>query len=123
MPATAAAATVAGLSPDQLSAVRDEIGSTPGDADLDDLYDRVGGLVGVVRAVWRARLAVFLAQPASVNIPGQVGISTAANIAAIERKLKALDGLDDTSDDLPSGDGSGGLPVRPYALVRDEQDR
>jgi hypothetical protein len=114
---------VAGLSPDQLSAVRDEVGPTPDDAALDDLYDRLGGLVGVVRAVWRARLAVFLAQPASVNVPGQVGASWGENIRAIERKLRALDGLDDTSDDLPSGDGSGGLPVRPYALVRDEQDR
>lgn len=111
------------LTADQLAAVREEIGTAtpPSDADLDVIHERVGGLVGVVRAVWRVRLANLLATPASLNVPGQVGLNWGANIKAIQERLAELSRYPDDSDDLP-----GGGPGRPLAgvsrLVRDGSD-
>jgi hypothetical protein len=109
-----------GLTSDQLALVRAEIGSAapPSDADLDVIYARRGGLVGVVREVWNTRLTTLLAQPASFSIPGDYSQSTGENIRAITAKLEQWMNLPDTSDAI----GAGGVGVGIGQLVRDTAD-
>lgn len=91
------------LDSDQLALVRDEVGSVepPSDADLDDIYDRKGGLVGTVRVVWAQRLANFLADPATFSVSGEYSQSTRDNIEGIQKRLAELSGLADDSDEIP----------------------
>lgn len=112
------------LEPDELAEVRTEIGSAdpPSDSDLDDIHDRVLGLVGVIRAVWATRLADFLSNPASFTVPGEYGQNVAANIEGIQKRLRELSGLPDDSNDIPPG----GLDLRPvtsFQLVRPDCGR
>lgn len=93
----------------------------PDDSELDDIYALRGGLVGVIRHVWSSRLAVILASPASFQVSGEYGQSTAANIDAIRRRLYELSAYPDSSDTIPPG---GGLTMfRAYPLERAGQDR
>lgn len=112
------------LDPDQLAAVRDEIGTIepPSDSDLDDIHERKGGLVGVVRAVWAQRLADLMAEPATFSVSGEYSQSTGKNIEAIQARLAELSSFPDDSNEIPPG----GIDVRPissYQLVRPDCDR
>lgn len=108
------------LDPDQLSTVRDEIGTVepPTDGDLDDIYDRKGGLVGVVRVVWAQRLANLMAEPATFSVAGEYSQSTAKNIEAMQQRLKELSGAADDSDDIPPGGIEVVAEINSYQLVR-----
>jgi hypothetical protein len=108
------------LTEDELALVRDEIGiaDPPSDSDLDDIHERRGGLVGVVRAVWAGRLADLLALPATFSVSGEYSQSTSANIEAIRKRLSELSGLPDDSDDIPPVDDDGRRPVESLRLVR-----
>lgn len=112
---------MASLTADQRFSVREEIGDTipPSDAELDAIYERKGGLVGVVRAVWTRRLANFLANPATFTIPGDYAQSTGANMAELRKRLARYDGIPDDSDNLLGNFGSGILGQ----LVRTEPSR
>lgn len=111
------------LTLDELAAVRAEIGDTvpPSDDDLDEIHDRRGGLVGVVREVWAKRLAEYLASPASFTVSGEYAQSVAANIQGIQKRLAELATADDDSDEIPQGGTI--LPMKFYQLVRLGQDR
>lgn len=109
------------LSPDQLAVVREEIGTTepPSDVDLDDIHDRVGGVVGVVRSVLKSAFAdLVLGLPAQFNVSGQYGQNTGTNIDAIRKRLIELSGLPDDSDELPPATTEGGRPVDSLLLER-----
>lgn len=97
---------MATLMPDRLALVRAEIGTQvpPSDDDLDEIYARRGGLVGVIREVWSGRLARLIATPASFTIPGDYGQSTGENIRAIREKLTAIAHLPDDSDEITTLD-------------------
>ncbi len=112
------------LSSDQLASIRDEIGTAepPTTADLDVIYDRVSGLVGVVRAVWAQRLANLLAEPATFSVSGEYSQSTSANIEAIRKRLSELASYPDDSDTIPPG-GVDTRPIQSYQLVRPDCDR
>lgn len=102
------------LDADQLVVLRSVIGSTepPTDADLHDMYDRLGGVVEVAREVLSKRLADLLNPnvPDSFTIPGQYAQTTgrAALIDALQKQLASLGG----------GSLSGGVVV----LERDDLD-
>lgn len=112
------------LDPEQLAEVRDEIGTTepPSDSDLDDIHDRKGGLVGVVRAVWAQRLANFLADPATFAVSGEYSQSVRDNIEGIQNRLKELAGVPDDSDDIPPK-GEVVDVINSYQLVRPDCSR
>lgn len=107
------------LTPEQVWAIRDEIGTSqpPTDADLQVMYDHFGGTVGVVRSVLRRRLATMLAQPSAFAIPGDYSQSTTTNIVQLEKKLARMAGLPDDSDDLSAIDSTGGTGMV-YVLER-----
>jgi hypothetical protein len=113
------------LDPDQLAIVRDEIGTVepPSDGDLDDIYDRKGGLVGVVRTVWAQRLANLLAEPATFSVAGEYSQSTRDNIEGIQNRLKELSGTADDSDDIPPGGLEAVQEIHSYQLVRPDCSR
>lgn len=113
------------LDPDQLAIVRDEIGTAdpPSDGDLDDIYDRKGGLVGVVRVVWAQRLANLLALPATFSVSGEYSQSTGDNIEAIQTRLKELSGLSDDSDEIPPTGVGETRPLTSWQLVRPDCSR
>jgi hypothetical protein len=102
------------MTSDQLALVRAEIGTAvpPSDADLQEIFARRGGLVGVVREVWKGRLTTLLATPASFTIPGEYGQSTGENIRAIREMLDRYALLPDSSNAI----GGGGVSV--VKLVR-----
>lgn len=111
------------LTPDQLSIVRAEIGDAvpPEDGDLDDLHEQYGGLVGIVRHIWKHRLADLLADPASFTVPGEYGQNTTENIKAIQKRLFELASYADDGDLLPPGGVA--VVTRFFQLVRQGQDR
>lgn len=111
------------LTLDELALVRAEVGDTvpPSDDDLDEIHDRRGGLVGVVREVWSKRLADLLASPASFTVSGEYGQNVASNILGIQQRLRELAGADDTDNEIPPGGTV--LPMKFYQLVRAGQDR
>lgn len=111
------------LTADQIRLLRAELGTAepPTDADLTSLHDLRGGLVGVIRHVWRERLAAFLATPGVMGIPGEYNQATTANIEAIRNRLAELAGIPDDSDEIPPGGGV--LAMRVVPLVRVGQDR
>lgn len=92
----------------QRALVRTEVGTTvpPSDDDLDEIHDRRGGLVGVIREVWTGRLANMLAAPATFAIPGDYSQSTSTNIVELRKLLKLMAHLPDDSDDLSALTGS-----------------
>lgn len=108
------------LEADELAQVRDEIGvaEPPSDSDLDDIHDRVGGTVGVVRAVWAQRLAALLALPASFNVSGEYSQNTSANIEAIQKRLAQLSSLPDDSNDIPPQGADPMVQVTSAHLIR-----
>lgn len=112
------------LDPEQLAEVRDEIGTNdpPSDSDLDDIHDRKGGLVGVVRAVWAQRLAEFLSNPATFSVSGEYSQSVRDNIEGIQKRLAELAGVSDDSDEIPPK-GEEVRPINSYQLVRPDCGR
>lgn len=113
------------LAPDELTLVRLYVGEAepPTDADLSAYHDSFGGLVGVVRAVWAARLSALLADPASFSIGGEYSQSTAANIKAYEERLKSLGNRPADSDDLPPLGGSTVVQTFPLSRLDDRSTR
>jgi hypothetical protein len=110
------------LTADERALVRSEIGDAepPTTTELDEIHERRGGLVGVVREVWSKRLADLLAEPASFSVAGQYSESSGDNIRAIQERLRALSGSADDSDVIPPM----GVPaMRVYRLVRSTSGR
>lgn len=112
------------LDSEQLAEVRDEIGTIepPSDSDLDDIHDRKGGLVGVVRAAWAQRLANLLAEPATFSVSGEYSQSVRDNIEGIQNRLKELAGVPDDSDEIPPP-GLEVAVIHSYQLVRPDCGR
>lgn len=72
--------------------IRTWIGASPEDAELDVMYVTWDeDAEAVVRAVLRRRLADLINQPASLTVPGDIAINTAANIKALQEQLALLD--------------------------------
>lgn len=99
---------MADLSAKQLAWLRDEIGSKPDDAALNERFADLGSVTGVAIAVLRARRAALLASPLSVSVNGVASINNAENVKALERRLTALAVLDDDPTDEPGEDPDGG---------------
>jgi hypothetical protein len=95
---------MATMTPKNLRDVRAEVGSTPSDDDLQDLWDALAGSIpAVALAVLRPRLADAL-NARSVTIPGVIGVGAppaptvlAAQISRLEAQLAAESGDVDTS--------------------------
>jgi hypothetical protein len=78
---------MATLTADQLAEIRDEVGDTPGDADLQETYTRVGTIGGTIYSTLSRRLANLMAAPSSFAVPGEYSQSTQANIQALQAQL------------------------------------
>lgn len=99
------------LTPYQVEAIRDEIGTAepPTVADLDALYSRLGTLGAVIYTVLSRRLADLRAAPSTFAIPGEYSQSTAANVAALERQVARWARF---APDAQGGDTFGTLQLR-----------
>lgn len=89
--------------PTQLRAIRDEIGTSPDDSAIEDLWIELQSVPAVALAVLRPRLADALNSRA-VTIPGAIGVGAApspkyldAQIVRLEAQLAAETGDADTS--------------------------
>ncbi len=107
------------LSPAQLATLRRAVGTRkPTTPELQDIYDRTRSITDTAREVLEQRLADYLARPASMNIPGEYGEDSQANIKALQQQLAILGDLDDT-DPVDVDDGRGEVvivsawPLRP----------
>lgn len=78
---------MAELAAEQIEEIRDEVGDTPPDADLQAVYDRVESVGATIYSVLARRLANLRAAPASFSISGEYSQNTQANIAALEAQL------------------------------------
>lgn len=83
---------MATLTSNQVAVIRDFIGTSepPDDFDLQEIYDRVGSLVGTAYAVLSGRLGDYLATAASYSIVGVYQESTQANIDNLRQLLKDM---------------------------------
>ena len=88
------------LDADDLAAIREHVGSTPPDADLEVQWDRLGSVEAVALAVLRGRLADLLASPADLRVDGDYSESWGKNLDLLRAKIAALETL------LPDGPGA-----------------
>lgn len=70
-------------------------------AALEARYTRLGTARAVALEVVRERLAVLLAQPASVNVSSVVSVNYGANITAYERQILLLESGEPPAPDDP----------------------
>lgn len=94
---------MAAMTEQEIRDVRAEVGSSPSDDALQDLWDQLGNVPAVALAVLRPRLADAL-NSRSVTIPGAIAVGAAPSPTVIERQisrleaqLAALTGVPDTS--------------------------
>lgn len=78
------------LTEQEIAFLRAEVGSDPPDEQLQDRMDRLGSVLQVADEILRERLANLVAAPASLNVPGVIGVNTAANITALQKQLGRL---------------------------------
>jgi hypothetical protein len=86
----------------QIYAIRRWVGETPDDTALNDAYDRLGNTQVIILEVLETRLANLEAEPASFNVPGEYGQSTAQNIVALRETLARLRAQIDPTVDTTS---------------------
>jgi hypothetical protein len=85
----------------QLAEIREWVGDDtddPTDSTLTTLWDRLGSVPGVARAVLRARLSEYLAEPVKLSIDGEISEDRTANIAVLRALLVRLDSEVDAVD-------------------------
>lgn len=97
---------MAAMTDQQVRDIRAEVGSSPSDDDLQELWDVLGNVPAVALAVLRPRMADALTAAAqgSATIPGAITVGApaqptllAAQIARLEAQLVALTGDPDTT--------------------------
>lgn len=92
--------------------LQSQLGTSTDLADLTARYERLASARAVALEVLRERLAELLTQPATVTVSGVVGIGTAENIKAYERKIAALEaGEPPAPDDPDDGTTPGAIGV------------
>lgn len=74
-----------------LAWVRSKVGPAPDDAQLDEIYNRVGAREEVVREVLDARLAALVAKPAQFSVPGEYSQDVSANINALRAAVREVE--------------------------------
>lgn len=82
------------LTDDQLRTIRDEVGSSPTENDLQDLWDALGSTTAVALAVLRPRLADALAAAASgsLSIAGAISVGAPAQPTMLLEQIQRLEG-------------------------------
>lgn len=83
----------------EIAWVREWVGDEPDDSTLLAIInqDDVQTKELLVRRVLNTRLANLLAEPADLNVPGEISINTTANIKALQDKLAGLPTVADVS--------------------------
>lgn len=102
------------LSQDQIRVIRAWVGEETADEVLQERYNQLNDLDGVILEELRAQLAAYLAQPSSLSVDG-VSVSYGANITGLRDRINDFIKVGGTgTDDTPVG----GFGV--HKLVRDE---
>lgn len=111
---------MAAMTDAQIRAVRAEVGTSPSDDDLQDLWDTLNASVpAVALAVLRPRLADALTSR-SVTIPGSIGIGAAPSPKYLSEQIVRLETLLAAETGEPDASGLAGAPTR---LVRHDRVR
>lgn len=81
------------ISASDLAAVRGEVGSTPDDATIADMWTSYGNVPAVALAVLRPRLADALAAAASgsLTIPGAISVGAPAQPTMLREQIQRLE--------------------------------
>lgn len=75
----------------QLADIRNRIGTSAlTDEEIEALYDELGTVDKVVLHVLEGRLTALLASPAKKTIEGDSSFDWSANLAALQKEVKAL---------------------------------
>lgn len=110
------------LTPRQRAWIRDEIGDTVPDADIDERYESIGSVRGTVVSLLRRRITQWLENPATVSLSGVASVSLKDNIAAVEKRIAALLKLGpDPSDEAGPDDEAemnGPVVLQQFDIVR-----
>lgn len=108
---------MATLTDADLRKIREEVGSSPSDSDLEDLWAELGTVPAVALAVLRPRLADALTAAAqgSTTIPGVISVGAPAQPAMLRSQIARLEGLLDVAD---PGTSAGSLIVGRRDRVR-----
>ena len=96
------------LNANQLAWLRDEVGDSPETSELNEMFDRLGSVRDVAIAVLRRRRANLLASPLSTTLQGVASVNYSENVKALERRIAALERLDDDPSDTPGEPVDGG---------------
>ena len=81
----------------------------PSDTDLEDSYDRLGGIYQVAEEEIRKQLQTVLSGPDSFSIPGDYSESNSARIQALERRMSKASMLAEQERREASGAGAARL--------------
>lgn len=79
------------LDADDLAAIREHVGSTPTDVELETRWDRLGTVASVALSVLRERLADMLARPADLSVDGDYRESYQANLRILREQVATLE--------------------------------
>lgn len=85
----------------ELAAIRDHVGDQPPDADLQELWNRLGDVDAVALAVIRRRRAEMLARPARLTVEGDYTEEWTRNLDALAAQEAALAAAVSTGDADP----------------------
>lgn len=89
------------LSDVNLALIRDEVGDTPDDSTLEELYAdlaQVSWIPTALRVLRRRRAAQAGGEVKNVSLPGGLSIGLAGNLASLDRQIARLEAMLHTVD-------------------------
>lgn len=87
-----------------LLVIRSWVGATPTDDAIEDKYDRLGTIDGVIIEVLVEKEQALIDQPSSISSPDGSSISFTSNLQAIRTKIRdfqKLGGTAGSADEAP----------------------
>lgn len=102
--------------------IRDEVGASVTDQDIDERFESIGTVRGTTVSLLRLKITRWIENPASVSLSGVASVSFKDNIAAVERRITALLKLGpDPSDEAgpdDEADATGPHVLQQFDIVR-----
>lgn len=87
------------LTETEIAFIRDVVGESPSDAELQEIYERAGTTGGVVYVVLSQQLTELIRNPANFNVSGEYSQDTRTNIEALQKRIAQFAGFAPDAED------------------------
>jgi hypothetical protein len=113
---------MAQLTTRQRAWIRDEVGSSVLDTEIDERFESIGTVRGTTVSLLRLKITRWIENPATVALSGVASVSFKDNIAAVERRIAQLLklGPDPSDESGPDDEAEAGGPhvLERFDIVR-----